>query len=111
MEEAVYRGGDMVSTMTAPTPLPTENPINAINRADANWLGGRVEDAINDYSEAVSGVPNDVTTHYRYTLGLIIDGRYEDALNAAEDAITADPYSADAWAIQALSAGPQRRRQ
>ena len=103
LEEAVYASGDVMSTMNAPTPLPTENPMNVINRADANWMGGRVEDAVDDYGAAVNALPNDVTTHYRYALGLVIDGRYTEALAAAQDAITADPFSADAWAVQALA--------
>lgn len=102
-EQAYYQGNAMVSTMTAPTPLPTENPSNVVNRADANWAGGRVEDALADYAVAVELLPNDVVTHYRYTLALIIDGRYGEALTAAENTITADPYSSDAWAVKALA--------
>lgn len=102
--EALYhRGNAVVSTAMAPTPLPTENPANVVNRADANWLGGRVKDALTDYAVAVELLPNDVVTHYRYALALIIEGRYEDALLAAENAITADPYSSDAWAVKALA--------
>ncbi|MEL6271170.1 MAG: hypothetical protein AAFR22_15280, partial [Chloroflexota bacterium] len=102
-EDLLAQGGEMISTMTAPTPLPTENPVNVVNRADANWLGGRVEDAIDDYEVATGMLPNDVGTHYRYALSLIIDGRYSDALEAAEDAVTADPYASDAWAVMALA--------
>ncbi|MEM6280761.1 MAG: tetratricopeptide repeat protein [Chloroflexota bacterium] len=102
-EDLLAQGGEMISTMTAPTPMPTENPVNVVNRADANWYGGRVEDAIADYEMATGMLPNDVVTHYRYALSLIIDGRYNAALEAAEDAITADPYASNAWAVMTLA--------
>lgn len=102
-EALFYAGQEMVNTMQAPTPLPTENPVNVVNRADANWLGGRVEDAIDDYTIAVTALPNDVVTHYRFAMSLIIEGEYNKALTAAENAITADPYSPDAWAVKALA--------
>ncbi|MFN8452127.1 MAG: hypothetical protein U0521_26920 [Anaerolineae bacterium] len=41
--------------------------------------------------------------HYRYTYGLLISGKNEEALAAAADTITANPFSSDAWAIQALA--------
>ncbi len=102
-EALYYDGSELVSTLTAPTPLPTENPLNLVSRADANWSGGRVEDAMVDYTQAVESLPNDVVTHYRYTMALIIEGRYVEAVEAAEDAITADPYSSEAWSVRALA--------
>jgi tetratricopeptide (TPR) repeat protein len=103
VEQAYNYGNEMIATRTAPTPLPTENPANLINRADMNWVSGRVEDAIIEYEQAVDLVPNDVTTHYNLAYGLIVDGRYEAGLAVAESAITADPYASDAWAIRALA--------
>ena len=102
-EALFYAGQEAMGTMRAPTPQPTENPMNVVNRADANWAGGRVEDAIIDYEIAVTALPNDVETHYRLAMSLIIEGRYEQALIAAEQAITADPYSPNAWSVKALA--------
>lgn len=101
--QAVAQGSDMVATMTAPTPLPTENPMNLINRADANWISGRVEDAISEYEQVVVNVPNDVMTHYNLTLAYIVEGQYDMALEMAERAVTADPFASDAWAIRSLA--------
>ncbi len=103
VEQAMSQGGNMVATITAPTPLPTENPVNLINRADANWFSGRVEDAINEYEDAIPIVPNDVMSHYNLTLAYIVEGRYDRALEMAEMAVTADPFSSDAWAIRSLA--------
>lgn len=93
----------MVATLTAPTPMPTENPANILNRAEASWFAGRVEDALVEYERATSLVPNDVLTHYNLAMGLIVEGQDAQALEAAEAAVTANPYSADAWAIRALA--------
>ena len=48
-------------------------------------------------------MPNAVEPHYRVTLGLIMDGKTEEALEAAERTVTADPYHPDAWAIRAMA--------
>jgi tetratricopeptide (TPR) repeat protein len=92
-----------VSTITAPTPLPTADPGQALALADAAWRRGAVEEAIQLYRETLPAAPNDLVAHYRYTLGLIMEGRRPEALVAAENTITANPFSADAWAIHALA--------
>lgn len=92
-----------VSTITAPTPLPTADPAQALAQADAAWRRGAVEEALQMYRETLSAAPNDLMAHYRYTLGLIMEGRRPEALVAAENTITANPFSADAWAIHALA--------
>lgn len=103
VEQVYGRSSEVVSTLTAPTPMPTENPMNVINRADMNWASGRVEDALNEYETAVEMVPNDVITHYNYSFGLILEGLYDEAYQAAEHAVTADPFSSDAWAVRSLA--------
>ena len=95
------RGG--IATITAPTPLPTVNPADHIVRGDNAWTQGAIEQALTEYKSAVSGAPNDERVHCRYTYGLIIEGDYADALTAAEDTVTANPFSADAWAIRSLA--------
>lgn len=103
VENAVNDGMTMVSTVTAPTPMPTENPMNIINRADAGWFAGRVEEALAEYQTILINVPNDVQSHYNYTLGLIVEGRYTEAVEAAERTITADPFAVEGWAVRAFA--------
>lgn len=102
--DGVMQGaGDQMSTITAPTPLPTGDPAETLVQADAAWRRGAMEEALQVYGAALDAAPNDITAHYRYTLGLIMQGRGEDALNAAERTVTANPFSSDAWAIRALA--------
>lgn len=94
---------DAMATVTAPTPLPTADPSQRQAQADAAWVRGNIEDAVSLYEEISPALPNDVNLHYRIALGLIMDGRLREALAAAENAVTADPYSPDAWAIRAMA--------
>ncbi len=91
-----------VATAMAPTPMPTENPEIRLVAAEAAWQRGAIEEAVNIYNDVVEAVPNDVGVHYFRTLGLVMDGQLNQALSAAESTVTADPYSADAWAIRAM---------
>ncbi len=95
------RGG--IATITAPTPLPTANPADRITRGDNAWSQGAIEQALTEYGAAAASAPNDVRVHYRYTYALIIDHQNKAALAAAEDTVTADPFSSDAWAIRGLA--------
>lgn len=92
-----------IATVTAPTPLPTTDPGQALAQADSAWARGAIEEAMRLYGEVLPNAPNDVTAHYRLTLGLIMEGRGEEALEAAERTLTANPFSSDAWAIRALA--------
>jgi tetratricopeptide (TPR) repeat protein len=103
INRTISSAGEMVSTAIAPTPTPLPDPTMTLARADSAWGRGAIEEAVQLYAEALPAVPNDVQVHYRYTLGLIMMGRREQALAAAEDAITANPFSADAWAVRALA--------
>ena len=100
---AVDQAGGGIATMVAPTALPTTDPADHIVRGDNAWDQGAIEQAVNEYAAAAPSAPNDVRVHYRYTYGLLIDGKYKDALQAAEDTVTANPFSSDAWAIRALA--------
>lgn len=92
-----------IATIVAPTALPTTDPSDHIIRGDNAWVQGAMEQATDEYRQAAAGAPNDVRVHYRYTYGLIMEGQYAEALTAAENAVTANPFSADAWAIRALA--------
>ncbi len=101
--EMVAQGQYMIATMSAPTPAPTENPANRLNRANSSWVSGRVEEAIDEYQLVMDALPNDVISHYNLTMAYIVEGRYAEAIESAERTVTADPFSSDAWAIRALS--------
>lgn len=92
---------ESVATITAPTPTPTPDPTNQIAQADTFWSQGAVEQAVRLYQEIIDSVPNDVTIYFRVAQGLIIGGQVEEALDYAEQAVTANPFSSDAWAIRA----------
>lgn len=92
-----------VSTVVAPTATATENPSAKLNSAENDWREGRIEAAVNSYLVIASALPNDATVHNRLAFGLITEGRYQEALSAAEGAVTANPFSSDAWAYRALA--------
>lgn len=92
-----------LATAMAPTALPTQDPTERLTRADANWRDGRIESAITDYEGVLDAAPNDVQAHYRLTLGLLMEGQLADGMEAAERTVTANPFSADAWAIRSMA--------
>jgi tetratricopeptide (TPR) repeat protein len=103
MSGLVNQAQSSVSTAMAPTPLPTENPTIRLSSADSAWMRGAIEEAVAIYEGLIDAVPNNVGVHYRLALGLIISGRREAGLQAAERAVTADPYDPNAWAIRAMA--------
>lgn len=92
-----------IATAVAPTSTPRPDPSERLSAADGAWQSGAIEEAVNAYKDILSDVPNDVGVHYRVALGLILSGRYPEALTAAEATVTANPYSADSWAILAYA--------
>lgn len=92
-----------VATARAPAPTPTQDPTQNIVRADSAWASGAIQEAVTLYGEVIDSVPNDVSVHYHYTMGLIMQGLEREALQAAENTITANPFTADAWSVQAMA--------
>ncbi|RMF77329.1 MAG: tetratricopeptide repeat protein [Chloroflexi bacterium] len=92
-----------IATAIAPTPLPTQDPAERIAIANDAWQRGAMQEAVADYASITNLAPNDVLVHYRWTLGLIMNGQLDAALDAAERTVTADPFSSDAWAIRAMA--------
>lgn len=90
------------STQFAPTPLPTVDPSRTLIDADNNWRAGRVSIAMENYRSILATVPNNVEVYSRVTLGLLTRGDLEAARSYAENTVTADPFSADAWALRAF---------
>lgn len=107
VRQAVYtlanNAQSSIATMTAPTPLPTQDPAQRIALANNDWNRGAIEAAVQEYQALLDAAPNDVAIHYRVALGLLMEGRQDEALAAAERTVTANPYSSDAWAIRAMA--------
>lgn len=89
-----------IATLTAPTPTPTPNPENNLIQGDNFWVRGSAGEALRVYNTVISALPNDLQTHYRVTLGHILQGSYDRAVEAGERTVTANPFSSDAWAIR-----------
>lgn len=92
--------GESVSTMMAPTPTPTQDPTNILIQASNFWDQGAIADAIALYQQAAPSLPNEEEIFDRVAMGLIMMGQEEQALTYAEQAVNANPFSADAWAIR-----------
>jgi tetratricopeptide (TPR) repeat protein len=103
VDNLVTNAQSSLSTVTAPTPLPTVDPAARIARANEAWERGAIEDALQEYEAALENAPNDVNIHYRVAFGRIMEGRDEEGLEMAERTVTANPFSSDAWAIRALA--------
>lgn len=99
----VNQAQNQMATMGAPTPLPTTDPAERVNRANQAWDRGAIEEALAEYQEILDAAPNNALLHQRITLGLVMQGRAEDAVVAAERAVNADPFNADSWALQAFA--------
>ena len=95
--------GEMLDDVNAPPPTPTPDPTSKLVDADDSWSRGAIQAAVETYQEVIELTPNDVLVHYRLALGLIMQGRVDEALEAAEHAVTAWPYSPDAWSIRAMA--------
>lgn len=103
MDTVLEEAQSNLATVTAPTPMPTENPTIRLAAAQSAWERGSIEEAVNIYQEVLGAMPNTVEPHYRVALGLIMESRPEEAVAAAEDAITADPFDPNGWAIRAMA--------
>lgn len=91
------------ATTFAPTPEPTRDPSRTLIDADNEWARGRVSLAMQSYSDILDVLPNNVQVHSRMTEAYITRGDIPNALEFAERTVTADPFSADAWATRSLA--------
>ena len=103
LDGVVEQANDNISTRQAPPPTATPDPAGTLEVANAAWSRGAITEATRLYQEIIGSVPNDVTSHYRYTLGLIMQDFDEEAINVSENTVTANPFSADAWTIRAFA--------
>lgn len=107
VHQAIYNVLDgaqqSLATAAAPPPAPTQDPTNQLARANTDWRDGRIEAAIRTYEGILDAVPNNLEVRYRLALGRLMEGDLEGALEAAESAITADPFASDGWAIRSMA--------
>ncbi len=89
------------ATMSAPAPTATPDPRNSLIEASNYWQQGALSRATELYMEIAPSTPNTVEVFRRIAIGLINASRYAEASQQAARAINADPFDADAWAIQA----------
>lgn len=101
ISDGISNAGGSIATLVAPTPPPTTDPTQRLAAADNLWLQGSIDQAVSEYGALLANAPNDIRSHYRYTYGLLVERRNAEALTAAEKAVNANPFSADAWAIRA----------
>jgi tetratricopeptide (TPR) repeat protein len=101
VDGVVQQMEESAATMSAPEPTPTVDPTNKLIEGNNYWSQGAVNEALNTYLEVIDTVPNEVAIFDRITTSLITLGRTDEALDYAEQAINANPYSADAWAVRA----------
>ncbi len=92
-----------VATVNAPAPTPTLDPTADLQRAEQAWRQGAIQEAVTLYQIIAGSTPNDLKVYYRLALGLIMQGKLDEALAAAEKAITANPFAPDSWSIKAMA--------
>lgn len=90
------------ATQFAPTPMPTLDANVVLIDADNEWQAGRIGFALNAYNQNVEMMPNNVDVHMRIAEGYLTRGNIPLAIDYAERTVTANPFSADAWATRAL---------
>jgi tetratricopeptide (TPR) repeat protein len=90
------------ATQFAPTAAPTTDPSRTLIDADNNWLQGRISIALEAYRGILHVVPNNVQVYNRVAFAYLTRGDLESARIYAENSVTADPFSADAWSTRAL---------
>lgn len=90
-----------MATQMAPPPTATQDPGNNLLSGNNFWQQGLIDEAINAYEQIEGALPNEAELFVRMATGYIMQGRIQDALTYAEKAVTADPFSSDAWAIRA----------
>ncbi len=101
VEQLIAEIENRVATLSAPTPSPTPDPRNSLVEASNYWQQGALRRATDLYLEIAPSTPNTVEIFRRIAIGLINASRYAEASQQAARAIHADPFDAEAWAIQA----------
>lgn len=90
------------ATISAPPPTATQDPATNRIAGDNAWSRGDIPSALERYESILGSVPNDPTIHARVALSYYVQGAGEQALQYANQAVTADPYNVDAWELLTL---------
>ena len=99
--DAIGELEDRAATMAVPEPTATTDPGNKLTEANNYWTLGATSAAMDTYIEILGSVPNVPEVFRRVAFSMINLERIDEALEYAEQAVNADPYSTDAWAIRA----------
>jgi tetratricopeptide (TPR) repeat protein len=91
------------ATQSAPPPTATVDPSRNLASGNEAWQRGSVSDALTYYLSVLPSRPNDVNLHSRVTTAYLTRGDEENALRYAERTVTADPFSAEAWAMRSFA--------
>ena len=92
-----------VATQRAPTATPPPSLLSQARRAEEAWQGGFMEDATEQYALLLDIFPNEASIYQRLARGQLALERDAAGHAAAQQAITADPYSPQSWALLALA--------
>jgi tetratricopeptide (TPR) repeat protein len=102
---------DWAGTQTAPTPTPTPDPSRNLASGNEAWQRGSISDALTYYLAVLPSRPNDVNLYSRVTTAYLTRGDGENAIAFAERTVTADPFSAESWAIRSFALSWEGRYQ
>ncbi|XWX03107.1 tetratricopeptide repeat protein [Aggregatilineales bacterium SYSU G02658] len=91
---------EQIATLNAPPPTATQDPRQNLIAGDNAWQVGNTTEAVRSYQVSLGAIPNNVGIHNRVALGLMLAGSIEQAVEASQRAIMADPFNSDAWAIR-----------
>ena len=103
VNQALGEFEDWVATQRAPRATEAPSLVSQARRAEEAWQGGFMEDATEQYALLLKSFPNEVGLYQRLARGQIALERDAEGLTTAGQAITANPYSATSWALQALA--------
>ena len=92
---------EQVATLSAPPPTPTQDPRQNLIAGDNAWQVGNTTEAVRSYQVSLGAIPNNVGVHNRVAMGLMLAGSVEQAVEASQRAVMADPFNSDAWAVRA----------
>jgi tetratricopeptide (TPR) repeat protein len=101
-QTAAVQADTWQATQFAPTAAPTTDPSRTLVDADNNWLQGRISIALEAYRSVLHVVPNNVQVYSRMSFAYLTRGDLENAALYAENTVTADPFSAEAWSTRSL---------
>jgi len=86
-----------------PTATPTRSAYSYRDEAEAQYIQGNLDGAIQAYEQAIRLAPDDVNLYVPLTRLLVLKGRPEEAVDWGEKGVDVAPESAPAWAVLGLA--------